>query len=130
MNTATPNFNTAIHGIINDIQAIFAKGNAADIAELYTEEGMLLPAGFDFVQGRANIASFWQSAIDMGIKQLKFDLVEVEQHGDTAIEVSKYQMRSADDHVIDEGKGMVIWKCEGGVWKLHRDIWTSSLAQQ
>jgi hypothetical protein len=64
------------------------------------------------------------------IKHIKLDPVEVEQHGDTAIEVSYYTMRSADDQVIDHGKGIVIWKHEDDIWMLHRDIWTSSIAQQ
>jgi ketosteroid isomerase-like protein len=30
--------------------------------------------------------------------------------------------------VMDSGKFIVIWKQEGGRWKLHQDIWNSSLA--
>jgi ketosteroid isomerase-like protein len=26
----------------------------------------------------------------------------------------------------DRGKYIVIWKNQGGLWKLHRDIWNSS----
>jgi hypothetical protein len=29
--------------------------------------------------------------------------------------------------MIDEGKYVVVWKRVGGQWKLHRDIWTSSV---
>jgi hypothetical protein len=39
-------------------------------------------------------------------------------------------MRSPDDQVIDHGKGIVIWTYEDDTWMLHRDIWTSSIAQQ
>jgi ketosteroid isomerase-like protein len=28
---------------------------------------------------------------------------------------------------MDRGKYIVVWKDEGGKWKLHRDIWNSSL---
>ena len=28
---------------------------------------------------------------------------------------------------MDSGKFIVIWKQEGGQWKLHRDIWNSSM---
>ena len=91
---------------------------------------MLLPPESDIVKGKRGIEVFWQMAIDMGIKNVKFDFVEIEQHGDTAIEMSKYTLSSADDNLIDQGKGIVIWKYEGGAWKLHRDIWNSSIAQQ
>ena len=91
---------------------------------------MLLPSGFDFVKGRQDIKEFWQSAIDMGIKYIKIDIIELEQHDDTAIEMSNYTLSGSDKQVIDAGKGIVIWKNTGDAWKMHRDIWTSSLEQQ
>jgi hypothetical protein len=32
-----------------------------------------------------------------------------------------------DGKVLDKGKYIVIWKKEDGTWKLHRDIWTTSV---
>jgi ketosteroid isomerase-like protein len=29
--------------------------------------------------------------------------------------------------MLDEGKYVVIWKRHQGKWKLHRDIWTTSM---
>jgi len=130
MTTQTSDIHSAIRNIVENFELTFARGDAADIADFYTDDGMLLPTGSDFVQGKRDIEEFWQVAIDMGIKNVKLDIVEVEQHGDTAIEMSKYTLSSADNHVMDQGKGIVIWKYEGGAWKLHRDIWNSSIAQQ
>jgi len=50
----------------------------------------------------------------------------VEQHGDTAIEVSKAELYAEGDKKIDDAKYIVIWKKENGEWKLHRDIFNSS----
>lgn len=130
MTTQPSDFASVVHTLVEHFESTFARGNTADIADWYTDNGMLLPAGSDFVEGKQDIEAFWQEAIDLGIKHIKLDLVEVEQHGDTAIEVSYYTMRSADDQVIDHGKGIVIWKYEDDTWKLHRDIWTSSIVQQ
>ena len=66
----------------------------------------------------------------MGIKNAKLNILEVDQHGDTAIEVGQYTLSSADDQVMDQGKYVVIWKYENGCWKLHRDIWNTSMAPQ
>jgi len=122
MTTQTPNIHSAIHGLIENFQSAFSRGDTAGIANFYTDNGMLLPPGSDFVQGKRDIEVFWQAAIDMGIKNVKLDIVEVEQHGNTAIEMSKYTLSSADDDLIDQGKLIVIWKYEDDVWKLHRDI--------
>ena len=130
MTIHTPDIHSAIHALIENFESTFSRGDSADIADFYTDNGMLLPPESDLVQGKRDIKAFWQAAIDMGIKNVKLDIVEVEQHGDTAIEMSKYTLSSADDNLIDQGKGIVIWKYEGGAWKLHRDIWNSSIAQQ
>ena len=130
MATRTPDILSAIGALVEKFESTFARGNAADVADFYTDDGMLLPTGSDFVQGKQDIEAFWQAAIDMGIKNIKLDIIELEQHGDTAIEMSKYTLSSAADDVIDQGKGIVIWKYVDGAWKLHRDIWTSSIVQQ
>lgn len=130
MTTQTPDIHSAINALIENFESTFLRGDAADIADLYTDNSMLLPPESDIVKGKRGIEVFWQMAIDMGIKNVKLDFVEIEQHGDTAIEMSKYTLSSADDNLIDQGKGIVIWKYEGGAWKLHRDIWNSSIAQQ
>ena len=119
----------AIRAVDDDFEAAFETGNAAEIAELYTDDGMLLPAGSDVVQGKKGIAAFWQGAMDMGIKHATLEITEIEQHGDTAIDVGRYTLSGSVGQVIDQGKYVVIWKHEDGTWKLHRDIWNSSLAQ-
>ena len=130
MTLPTTDIEKIIRTLAEDFASVFARGDAAGVADFYTDDGMLLPAGFDFVQGKRDIAAFWQGAMDMGIKNAKIDTVEIEQHGATAIEVGTYTLSDADDHVMDHGKGVVIWKYEEGRWKMHRDIWTSGVAQQ
>jgi ketosteroid isomerase-like protein len=53
--------------------------------------------------------------------------VEVEGLGDTAIEIGELTLYGAEAQVLDKGKYMVIWKRQDGKWKLHRDIFNSSM---
>ena len=108
----------------------FKRGDAAGLADLYTENGQLLPTGSDFVTGTVAIQAFWQGAMDMGIKTVRLETVEAEKHGDTAIDIGKYTLSGEAGSVMDRGKYVVILKQEGGQWKLHRDIWNSSLTPQ
>ena len=62
----------------------------------------------------------------VGIKSVKIELVEVEGHGDTAIEVGKYTLSGEAGQVLDTGKYIVILKQADGQWKLHREIFNSS----
>ena len=108
----------------------FNGGDAAGLADLYTENGQLLPPGSDLITGVAAIQTFWQGAMNMGIKTARLETVETEGHGDTAIEIGKYILSGETNNVMDRGKYMVIWKQVGSQWKLHRDIWNSSLSAQ
>lgn len=130
MTLQTTDIHTAIRTLAENFAAVFGRGDAAAVAGFYSDSGMLLPSGIDFVQGKRDIEAFWQEAMDMGMRNAKIDVLEVEQHGDTAIEVGKYTLSDADNQVMDHGKGIVIWKYQEGGWKMHRDIWTSSIAAQ
>lgn len=105
----------------------FSRGDAAGIAALYTENGQVLPANFDFMTGPMAIQATFQAFFDMGMKALKLDTIEVEGFGDTAYEVGRYTLEGDGSQVVDQGKYIAIWKQEAGQWKVHRDIFNTSL---
>jgi uncharacterized protein (TIGR02246 family) len=105
----------------------FGRADAEGMGKLYTSSGQLLPTNSDFITGTADIRKFWQAVMDMGIKTAKLETVEVEEHGDTAFEVGRYSLGGDGGNELDKGKYVVIWKKEAGKWKLHRDIWNTSM---
>lgn len=105
----------------------FRSRDAAGMAALYTENGMVLPPNDDFVEGRQQIQNFWQRVMDMGVKSIDLHIREVEQLGDTAYEVSRATLSLENGQVIDQSKYVVVWKRQNGEWKLHRDIFNSNL---
>lgn len=123
---ATSDLQVLIESANRDFMAAFKRGDGAAMAKLYTAQGQLLPANSDFVRGADAIRTFWQGAIDSGLKEAVLTTIEVEGHGDTAIEVGRYQLLAAAAAVADQGKYVVIWKNENGTWRLHRDIWTTN----
>ena len=120
------NTHNAIAAVNASFMELFGKGDAATIAELYTEGGLFIPPNSDFVTGKAAIQTTFQGLMDQGIKSLKLETIEIEDYGDTASEVGRYTLKDANGKVLDHGKLVVIWKQEGGQWKLHRDIINSS----
>jgi uncharacterized protein (TIGR02246 family) len=117
----------AIAAVNRDFVNAFARGDAAGMGALYTTSGQLLPAHSDVVTGRQAIQAFWQAVMEMGIREATLETVELEAYGDSANEVGRYTLRGDAGQELDRGKYVVIWKREGGQWKLHRDIWNSSL---
>jgi len=104
----------------------FGRGDAAGVAALYTAGGQLLPPDSAVVAGRDAIQALWKGAMGLGLTGVTLETLEVEGHGETAIEVGRYTLRAAGGQVADVGKYVVIWKREGGAWRLHRDIWNAS----
>lgn len=106
--------------------AAFRDGDAATVAACYTSDAQLLPANSEPITGTQAIQGFWQSVMKMGIAGARLETVEVEDAGDLAVEIGRYVLSGADGGALDNGKYVVVWHRDGGAWKLHRDIWTTS----
>ena len=118
---------TAIEAANAKFGAAWGKKDAAALTALYTTTAILLPPNGVSSTGSQAILEFWKSALPGAPAVGTLTTVEVESHGDTAHEVGTYQLSLADGKVADKGKYVVIWKREGGQWKLHRDIWNSDV---
>lgn len=103
----------------------FQKG-AATMSTHYTADATLMPPGNEAIQGSAAIGTYWKGGHDSGVKRAKLETVTAEQAGSQVIEVGRYTLYGANDAQLDAGKYIVIWKQEGGQWKLHRDIWNTN----
>jgi len=117
----------AIEAANKQFSAAFAKGDAAALSAMYTTTAIAFPPNGEVARGPAAIQNIWKGAIASGLKGLVLTTTEVETHGDTAHEVGNYEMRDAGGKAADRGKYIVVWKREGGQWKLHRDIWNSNM---
>ncbi len=104
--------------------AAFLRGDAAAVAQLYTETAQVIAPGEPVASGRPAIAVAWQKAIDGGVKDVSLHTAAVESAGDLASETGTVRL-VAKDGTITQGRYVVVWKREGGRWKLHRDIWNS-----
>ena len=105
----------------------YARGDAAGVAALYTIDGQLLPPNSEILTGHEPIAGFWQFVMGLGISTVRLDSSELGVQGGMAVEIGQYTLAGSDGNTIDTGKYLVVWKNEGGAWKLHRDIWNTSM---
>ena len=102
-------------------------GNVAGVAELYTEDAALMPPGAARLDGRDAIQQYWQGLLDAGVGDISLATQEVEDAGDSAVEVGLISATAPGDgdaRVSLAGKYIVIYRRDGGGnWRLHRDIW-------
>jgi uncharacterized protein (TIGR02246 family) len=113
--------------ICEKFTASYNQGDAEGLAALYTENAQILPPNMDFVEGRQAIQTFWQDALEMGIKSFKTEMIEAEGSGDMGYLVGKYTLYGEGEQLIDKGKYIAILKQVDGQWKVHRDIFNSSM---
>jgi uncharacterized protein (TIGR02246 family) len=120
-------------GVRSDIEAAnaqftaaAAKGDGAGLAALYTADGQVLPVGSDPIKGAQAIQKFWQGALDSGIAEVALKTVDLFGRGPTATEVGQYELRDKAGKVLDHGKYIVVWRKEGGKWKLLRDMFSTN----
>jgi ketosteroid isomerase-like protein len=100
--------------------------DAPTLAAMYTNDGQILPPGMDVVTGTANREALFQSFWKDDFTVIELDTLEVEGFGDTAYEVGRYVLSNDQHEVKEQGKYVVIWKCQMQEWKLHRDIFNAT----
>ena len=114
----------AIQKLSDEWAAAFNKGNSHALAELYTEDAYVLPAGGEMVHGRQAIQGFWDNAM----KQLgdgKLTTVDVQPLGpDAAREIGTFSFKTKGNAPEEvNGKYVVLWRKMNDQWKLATDIW-------
>ena len=108
--------------------AAYKKGDAKAVSEMYTKQAQLFPPDSEVVGGRPAIQKFWQGAMTK-IAEIELRTTEVESFGNSLVESGKATLTMTDGSK-GNGKYFVMWKKDGGNWKLHRDCWNSSPPSQ
>ena len=113
-----------IQKLSDEWAAAFNKGDSHALAELYTEDAYVLPAGGEMVHGRQAVQGFWDSAMKQ-LGDAKLTTVDVQPLGpDAAREIGTFSFKTkgnAPQEVI--GKYVVVWRKVNDQWKLATDIW-------
>ena len=121
----------AIRGQVDHwLQLVKAK-DAAGIAELYAEDGAVMPPNAPIGKGRAAIQQTWASMMRTPGFDLTFvpDQIVVSSSGDMALDRGTYSLTIAPDGTTqtDTGKYVVVWRKIGREWKAAADIFNSDL---
>ena len=124
-------FRAKIEAVNKGFMEAFSRGDVAAATAVYTAGARILPPNAEMITGKQAIQSFWQGAMDMGVKEAKLETVELMAMGeDMACEIGKYTLKiqpEGGETVTDNGKYVVVWKYEDGSWKWDIDIWNTSL---
>ena len=110
------------------LQLVKAK-DAAAIAELYAEDGAVMPPNAPVGKGRAAIQQTWASMMNTPGFNLTFtpEQIVLSSSGDMALDRGTYQLTIAPSGKAqnDTGKYVVVWRKIGNEWKAAADIFNS-----
>jgi ketosteroid isomerase-like protein len=107
-------------------QSAYDSKDAALIAEVYAENGAVMPPNSESVNGRAAIGDLFKGFHDAGLR-VEIQDAEAYANGDVGYKVGAYTISDADGATVDEGKYVEIWRYIDGTWQMHRDIFNSNL---
>jgi uncharacterized protein (TIGR02246 family) len=104
----------------------FNKGDAAAVAAMYTADAYVLPAGAEMIKGRPAIEAMWRQNMQQ-IGNVKCTTIDVKPLGSSAAgEIGTCTFKTKAQPPQDGAlKYAVVWRKEGGQWKLLQDIWNS-----
>lgn len=105
--------------------AMFAKGDSVGIANLYAQDAKFMDAGAPAVAGRKAIQSLMSGFIRSGASRVDFKSLGV--YGCDSLVAEEGELKLyAGAQQLAEDKYIVLWKKEGGQWKIFRDISNSN----
>ena len=108
---------------------LIKKGDSTALAAHYSSDAVLLLDNSEPQSGPGILAT-WGGAIRSGMKELRLTTTDLVGNADLLAETGNYEMVGANNKMMDKGKYVVVWKQEGGTWKIYRDIANSNLPAQ
>lgn len=110
----------AIESQVRALAQASQRGDAAAMANVFTADAKINVPG-TVVTGRAAIQAFWQAALTGGVKGLSLTAAELDGDGGLRFETGRYSALGANGAELGSGEYLIVWKKEGGAWKIHRD---------
>jgi uncharacterized protein (TIGR02246 family) len=121
----------AIRGQVDRWLELVKAKDAAGIADLYVEDGAVMPPNAPIGKGRAAIQQTWASMMRTPGFALTFvpEEIVVSSSGDMALDLGTYNLALAPGGTTqtDTGKYVVVWRKVGGEWESAADIFNSDL---
>jgi len=104
------------------------KADSAGIGALYASDAKLMAPNGPAIQGTTGIISAFAGMLKSGVAKAQLKTTDLWGTEALLSEEGTYTLYSKDGKELEKGKYIVLWKKEGGNWKMFRDIFNSDMA--
>lgn len=104
-------------------------GNRALIDAMFTEDARVLPPNADPVIGRVAIDQLTAEYLTYGISEFREETTDLYGTAELLIDQGNYTMVYGEDHTVEMGKYLNVWKFVDGDWKIYSNIWNANAPQ-
>ena len=113
----------AVEVFIAKYLEIYNKKDAAGVAALYAEDGVLVPPG-SIVTGKANIEKAWRAKFDAGRSSLRYDIQQVRAEGNAVWSIGQFSVMMPEENgTVQERRGNFVniyeWDGDGLKFRIH-----------
>ena len=109
----------------------YNNGDASGVAELHTDDALVMPPNTDMVKGKSLIKKAISYEISAGATDLVFTSLNMYGNKEFVTEVGRYSLNVKNEGEIvmsDSGKYVVLWEqVSKNNWLMKADIWNSDL---
>ncbi len=104
-------------------------GDRALIDTMFTDDARVLPPNAAPVIGRAAIDQLTAEYLAYGISEFREETTDLYGTAELLIDQGNYIMVFGEDHTVEQGKYLNVWKFVDGDWKIYSNIWSANAAQ-
>ena len=71
--------------------------DSSELATFYTADSKVVPPGGDIVSGIDAVPGYFDAIFELGVKRCSFEILDIDQHGDIAIEIGRVTLFAEGD---------------------------------
>jgi uncharacterized protein (TIGR02246 family) len=119
---------TAIQELARQFSAAYVRGDADAMTALYTTDAVLFPERSAAITGRDAIRRYWTLPRGRRVTRHVLSPARITVDGRHAYDHGTFEIAGERDGVAwgpFHGKYVVVWRREGGAWRMHLDMWNS-----
>jgi uncharacterized protein (TIGR02246 family) len=125
MSTSSNDIRSIVRRVQDSWNAAFNEGDATAVADLYTDDAIVLPPSHTVIKGPDAIREYWEGLVAVGIKEHGIEIMEADADGGLAYSTGWWWASGPGEGERLEGTLVTVMRRQGdGSWKVCVHAWS------